>query len=303
MSSGTAVGLARREAERMVAEVRDDPGGRIRLAADAYALADARRQYRPYKRAVVAFMRWQQARGVLNAPDDDVPGSPWWRAVNEDLLRDTVEAKLLVQRGRGDPSRPSVRRWVSFFKAPSAQSWFLAHNASVVAAYLAHRSLAALETPAERFFMNVVLVRVLYAHALVLDADLALGRLAFLGRLIGHPRAGSPQALLAMKHVLPVSYPIMETEIDEIIRSENRLGRILDYGVIGTRVQALYSSSALALDEPLLLDLVRDGAPAYAWSADQRHVWEPRLHRRLRSWIHFLTRPRRSGVPLELVLA
>jgi hypothetical protein len=292
-----------REAERMVAGVRDDPGGRIRLAADAYALGDAQRRYRPYGRAVVAFMRWQEARGVFNAPDSDAPGSPWWRAVNADLLRDTVEAKLLVQRGGGDPSRPSVARWVSFFHAPSAQSWYLAHNASVVAGYLAHRELAALETPAERFFMNVVLVRVLYAHTLVLDGDLALGRLSFLSRLIGHPRARSPQALLAMKRVLPESYPIKETEIDKLIEAENKLGRILDYGVIGARVHALYASSAHALDEPQLLGLIQSGAPSYAWPSDRREVWEPRLRGRLRLWIHFLTRPRRSGVPLELVPA
>jgi hypothetical protein len=299
MSAGVGVGVPARDAERMVAEVRDDPAGRIRLAAHAHA----HRRYRPYRRAVVAFMRWQHARGVLNAPnDDDVPGSPWWRAVNEDLLRDTVEAKLLVQRG-GDPSRPAVARWVSFFTAPSARSWYLAHNASVVAGYLAHRPLASLEAAAERFFMNVVLVRVLYAHALVLDGDLALGRLSFLGPLIGHPRARSPQALLAMKRVLPDNYPIKETEIDELIEAEHRLGRIMDYGVIGTRIEALFASSARALDEPLLLNLVQDGAPVYAWPADQRQVWQSRSRRPLRSLIEFLTHPRRSDIPLELVPA
>jgi hypothetical protein len=68
------------KAERMVGEVRDDPAARIRCAADAYAFGRGGRRYRPYRRAVVAFMRWQQARGVLNALDDDIPGSPWWRA-------------------------------------------------------------------------------------------------------------------------------------------------------------------------------------------------------------------------------
>lgn len=295
------VGVAARDAERMVAQVRDHPTGRIRLAAEAYSLGPTRQRYRPYRRAVVAFMRWQQRRGVLNAPDDSVPGSPWWRAVNEDLLRDTVEAKLLVQRGGGDPSRPSVRRWVSFFNAPSAQSWYLAHNASVVAGYLAHQWLAPFETAAERFFMNVVLVRVLYAHALVLDGGLALGRLSFLGRLVGHPRMRSPQALLAMRRVLPESYPIRGIDIEQLIDSESWLGRILDYGVIGARVDALYARSAHALDEPLLLDLVHDGAPIYAWPADKRHVWEPRSRRRLRSLIQFLTRPRHGVVTLELV--
>ncbi len=110
------------EAAQMVADVRDDPAGRIRLATDTYAVGQGDRRYRPYRRAVVAFMRWQLARGVLNPLNDGVPGSPWWRAVNEDLLRDTLEAKLLIQRGGGHPLRPSVTRWVSFFNAPSAQS-------------------------------------------------------------------------------------------------------------------------------------------------------------------------------------
>jgi hypothetical protein len=73
----------------------------------------------------------------------------------------------------------------------------------------------------------------------------------------------------------------------------------MDYGVIGARVDALYSSSARALDEPRLLDLVNDGAPAYAWPADQRHVWKPQAQRRFTSLIEFLTRPRISGLRLE----
>ncbi len=302
MTAGSALAAAD-EAARMVAEVRDDPAGRIRLAADTYAVGRRDRRYRPYRRAVVAFMRWQLARGVLNSLDDGRPGSPWWRAVNEDLLRDTLEAKLLIQRGGGQPSRPSVERWLSFFNAPSAQSWYGAHNASVVAGYLAHLGLAAREVPAERFFMNVVLVRVLYAQALVLDGDLALGRLSFLARLVGHPRARGPQALLSMKDVLPGQYPIDGARVEEIIDRENRLGRIMDYGLISTRVDALYAASALALDEPRLLDLIIDGAPAYAWPADQRDVWRPRSQRSFSSMIEFLTRPRRSGVSLAPAMA
>ncbi len=228
---------------------------------------------------------------MLNSLDDDRPGSPWWRAVNEDLLRDTFEAKLLIERGEGKPSRPSVARWVNFFNAPSARSWYEAHNASVVAGYLARADLAAFEAPAERFFMNVVLVRVLYAHALVLDGDLALGRLSFLARMIGHPRSRGPQALLSMKDVLPDRYPIRGLEIEELINAENRLGRMMDYGVISVRMDALYASSARALDEPRLLELVIDGAPAYAWPADQRHVWKPQSQGKFTSLVEFLTRP------------
>ncbi len=279
----------------MVAQVRDDPAARIRLAADTYALHGVSWPYRPYRRAVVAFMRWQRARGVLNAPDAQAPGSPWWRAVNEDLLRDTLEAKLLVEREDVVASRPTVQHWVDFFRAPSARSWYLAHNASVVSGYLTHTDLAEREASAERFFMNVVLVRVLYAHALVIDANLALGRFAFFARLVGHPRARGPQALLSMKDVLPVSYPIDKVTIEEIIDSENRLFRLVDFGVIATRAAALYAVSARVLDEPRLLDLVDDGAPTYAWPSDQQHVWRSSGKHRLHAWIEFLTRPRRPA--------
>ena len=283
---------AAEEAERLVASVRDDPARRMRFALDAYTFHATSRRYRPYAQAVAAFMRWQRARGVLNSPHDDVPGSGWWRAVNEDLLRDTYEARLLVQRGGGEGSRRSVDRWVSFFEAPSADAWYLAHNASIVAGYLAHRDLATDETPAERFFMNVVLLRVLYAHALVSDGGLALGRLSIVSRVIGHPRTRTQAAFLAMKDILPDSYPIAVPAVEELIENENRLGRILDYRVIGARIDALYAFSARALNEPLLLELVRDGAPIYAWPYDQRHVWEVPPTQRPKSFVGFLTRPR-----------
>ncbi len=292
---------ASRDVERMVAEVRDDPAERLRLAADTYSLGRARR-YRPYRRAVVAFMRWQIARGVLNPLDGKAPGSLWWRAVNEELLRDTLEAKLLVQHG-GPPSRPSVARWSAFFNRPSARSFYEAHNASIVAGYLAHMDLAALETPAERFFMNVVLIRVLYAQALVMDGDLALGRFAFLAKLIGHPRSRGPQVLLSMRDVLPVEYPIADVTVEEIIESENKLGHLVDYGVLATRVDALYASAARALDEPQLLNFVVDGAPSYAWPADQRRVWLPRAKRPLTAWIEFMTRPRHAALSPQLAVA
>ena len=140
--------------------------------------------------------------------------------------------------------------------------------------------------------MDVTLLRVLYAHALVSDGALALGRLSFISALIGHPRARTPAVFLAMKHILPESYPIEAPAIEELIENENRLGRILDYRVIGARIDALYAFSARALNEPLLLELVRDGAPIYAWPYDQRHVWEVPPTQRPKSFVGFLTRPR-----------
>lgn len=56
------------------------------------------------------------------------PGSPWWRAVNERLLRDKIEAELLWRntgdRYSGSPSAHSVLLWAEFLRQPSPASWF-----------------------------------------------------------------------------------------------------------------------------------------------------------------------------------
>jgi hypothetical protein len=158
------------------------------------AAAGATDAHLPYRRAALAFMRWQLRRGLLNPVDGTghaTAGSSWWRAVNERLLRDTAEARATLLGHDGEPSSPSAAWSISFARRPSARSWYRAHNASVVAAYLEHESLAAAENRIERFFINLVLVRVLYAHALVAAPRLALGWCAPIAPMLGDPRLAS----------------------------------------------------------------------------------------------------------------
>ena len=155
-------------ADQQVGTVRDDPAGRLALMQRCYygPYGQAPRHL-PFRRAATSFMRWQLRRGVLQPSAGGRPGSPWWRAVNERILRDGCEAVALSGDLPGRASSPTVDHWMSFADYPAARSWYRAHNGSVVAAYLEHRDLAEAENAAERFFMNVILCRVLYAHALV----------------------------------------------------------------------------------------------------------------------------------------
>jgi hypothetical protein len=219
-------------------------------------------------------MRWQAKRGVLNPLDASPPGSAWWRAMNEALLRDGCESVGLVGGLTGEPSSGAVRLWLEFIARPAARTWYRAHNASIVGAYLQHQQLAAAESAPERFFMNVALVRVLFAHALVAAPRLALGRFAPLGRLVGDPRLGMAGAFLSLRRVLPDRYPL-ERDVEKYVADEQRLGRILDYAVIVPRLQHLYEWSARELGQPRLLDLVCDGSPIYVWPFALRHVWRP----------------------------
>ena len=217
-------------------------------------------------------MRWQARRGLLEPLDASPPGSAWWRAVNERLLRDGCETVALLGGLAGEPSSEAVRLWLEFAARPTGRNWYRAHNASIVGAYLEHRNLADAESAPERFFMNVALARVLYAHALGAAPRLALGRFAALGRLLGDPRLGMAGAFLSLRRVLPNRYPL-DRDVERYIAEEQRLGRVLDYAVIVPRLQRLYEWSAQELAEPRLLELIRDGNPIYAWPFEERHVW------------------------------
>lgn len=172
-----------------------------------------------------------------------------------------------LRRRRSDSGTPSS-------PAPTARTWYRAHNASIVAAYLDHRDLAEEEGRIERFFLNVVLLRVLYAHALVAAPRLALGRFAFCGRPLGDPRLGMAGAFLSLGRVLPGRYPV-DGELDDYLGEEHSFGRVLDYAVIQPRLDLLYAWSARELERPELRGLVVDGTPAYAWSPEDRREWDP----------------------------
>jgi hypothetical protein len=280
------------EAEEQVAATRDDPAARVALMARLFSGPTGRApRHAPFRRAALSFMRWQAQRGVLNALDADAPGSVWWRAMNERLLRDGCEAVALLGGFEGEPSSQAVRLWLDFSARPTGRNWYRAHNASVVDGYLEHRDLTEAESEPERFFMNVALARVLYAHALVGAPTLVVGRVAPLGRVVGDPRLGMAGLFLSLRRVLPDSYPLT-LDVERYIADEQRLGRLLDYVLILPRLQRLYEWSARDLDEPGLLGLVRDGNPVYAWPFEARHVWRSAAMPSAARALERITRPR-----------
>jgi hypothetical protein len=162
---------------------------------------------------------------------------------------------------------------MSFIADPRGRTWYRAHNATIVGAYLENRRLAEQENAAERFFLNVVLLRLLYAHALVSAPRLALGSFVRIGPVLGDPRLAVTGIFLSLSRIVPDRYPL-ERDVHEYIAEENTFGRMLDYGIIQPRLQRLYEWSAEELHEPRVLDLVRDGCPGYAWPFEHRDVWE-----------------------------
>ncbi len=105
----------------LVASVRDDPAGRVALMRSLYEASPGRPElHLPYRRAALGFMGWQLRRGLLEPLDARVPGSPWWRAVNERLLRDTAEARGHALGLGGPMSSWSATCSAEFAEQPSA---------------------------------------------------------------------------------------------------------------------------------------------------------------------------------------
>jgi hypothetical protein len=284
MSRNCAAAYARSAVE----SVREDPSARLTLLRGLYEVPrGVDRGYLPYRRAASAFMGWQLRRGLLNPDSHPLPGSPWWRALNEGLLRDTAEARAFAFGYAGEPSRPGVTAHLDFIHRPTARNWYRAHNVSIVGGYLANESLAVAERRVERFFINVVLVRVLFAHALVAAPRLALGWLAPLGRPAGDPRVGMTGIFLSLSRVLPDRYPLGD-DVDTYIALEHGFGHMLDIGVILPRLRRLYDWSAQELALPGLRGLLIGETPSYAWDLVDADVWrfEPSLlARAARRWV------------------
>jgi hypothetical protein len=96
--------------------------------------------------------------------------------------------------------------------------------------------------------------------------------------------------------VLPNEYPL-RGDVESYLSIELRLGRLLDYGVIVPRLQQLYAWSAHELAAPGLLDFSREGALTYAWSFEDRDVWQPPKSLILQIARRALPPARRDGDP------
>ena len=199
--------LARAEAQ--VAAVRDDPAARLALMARVFHGPTGRApRHLPFRRAALSFMRWQARRGVLDPLDASPPGSVWWRAVNERLLRDGCETVALLGGRAGEPSSRAMRLWMDFIAdRRGATGTGRTTRASWPPTWSTATSPRRRTRP-ERFFLNVALLRVLYAHALVAAPRLALGRLARSAACSATRGWAWPGIFLSLGRILPDRYPL-----------------------------------------------------------------------------------------------
>lgn len=251
-----------------MAEVRDDPYGRLALAEEAYLFGTGSAvEY--FSRAELAFIRWEIRRGVLNSPDSSGGqrrGSRWWRTINEGLLRDCEEASLMHREGLASGgSSLAVNHWLAFFISPSPEAWYRAHNASVVCGYLDGSELAVHESRAEQILMSVILTRALYAYMLA-TRHARLGPLARIGQWLANPSGEGIVAVIDFPEFYPPTYPMSRDAARRLLgiglSPQALAGRISNL-VISWDIQRVFSWNAERLGIPDLMTLIRNGSPSY----------------------------------------
>jgi hypothetical protein len=259
-----------RRAREAVESVVDDPDGRIALRRRFYErFGFGSDGGLGFGSAELAFISWLADRGALNPLSGASPGSPWWRALNEDYLV-TSELAGLIANAPVPPEALTLelRLWLEYLREPCARTWYRAHNACVVRAMLRHDELATREPPVEQRFINVAVSRLLYAQAMAEGAPLMLGAV---GRGLVDPRFPLVDLLLSTPFFYPRRYPITEAELFQATTAvpsrgcERVIGlaRLFDR-VVSLQLPALYRQASLWLQTPELELLVDgSGVPIY----------------------------------------
>lgn len=180
-----------------------------------------------YGRSQIDFTKWEIERNVLNLPNaPQNPGSRWWRAVNGRLMCDMEEARL-IHAARLDSyggTSVSVDHWLDYLNHPTAQSWYLAHDFSIVKGYLDHEPLAEQEIFAERVLLVDVLTRLLYAQQLITSlTDHLLGTsplaevIELFRQQISLPQDGSVKMIVDIATIYPHDYVLLEADQDHVL--------------------------------------------------------------------------------------
>ncbi len=248
------------QARRIVSAAADDPEARYDLRVRFYEKYGCLPDGAGYGNSELAFMRWEIARGVLaQAPR----GSRWWREVNASLLFDAELAALIHESGEPVDAPLGTQRWLRYLAQPSSQSWYVAHNGSIVDGYLRHVEAALEESAAEHVFMNIVLYRVLYAGAMVKGSTF----LGILGRLMADPCLPAVELITHFADFYPRDYPLTA---EDALNLEGRGAglfddtvKLFDDVIILPHVTELYAHAAELLETPSLCELLCQGRAVY----------------------------------------
>ncbi|GAA4829075.1 NAD(P)-binding protein [Algivirga pacifica] len=207
------------------------------------------------------FLEWEIKRGVLNP----VGGSPWWSAVNLDFIYYAELAKNIFEsKEEIDGVALPVQRWLDYLHTPSSQTWYMAHNTSIVMGYIKYVELATQENPYEQYFINEVLMRVLYAQEMVDGKAEGFWKV---GEWLANPKLPSVDILVGLQDLYPTHYPLSKKDIIHVEHKgrsiEMFMEDFLDEVLISSQLDELFADTAVLLQIPELTTFVKNNKCIY----------------------------------------
>ncbi len=257
-----------KEIRATVAALADDPEGRYAIREKFYhRYGDVFTEHgKGLGNSELAFLRWEIERGVLNPLDHPThPGSPWWRAVNLDfILQAELAAGAFEEKMQPEQFAGPIRTWLDYLYHQRPARWYRAHNHSIVSGYLSRIEEAKSEHPAEQYFVNEVLYRVLFAEAMAQGEHLAFGKL---GKILANPRLISVDILVHLPSFYPRHYPLTAEDIRQVRHQGHNIREIgvliLDDLIILPKLSRLYAWASNWLEVHELSTWVSNDTPIY----------------------------------------
>ncbi|MBD0366040.1 MAG: NAD(P)-binding protein [Flavisolibacter sp.] len=233
------------EARAICEPALDNPEERYKLRAAFYEkFGFGKEGGYGYGASELAFIRWEINRGVLNPlHHPTLPGSEWWRWVNWHFLYHGTLAMLLFENGvTPEAVAGPSRLWLEYMNHPSPQSWYAAHNGSIVHGYYNSTNFALKESDTEQLFIRQVLVRLLYAHSMVMGEKWSFG---ILGEFLANPRDRSVEDLVHIPDFYPDHYPLSATDVLKIEYKEfclmDWMVKLFDKDIIGPHITQIFN--------------------------------------------------------------
>ncbi|SHI43151.1 hypothetical protein [Aquimarina spongiae] len=203
-----SLSLLKKQVDERCQKVENCPEGRLSLRKAFYEKYGFSKLAKyGYGQSEINFIEWEIKRGVLNTIDDaNRQGSIWWRNMNMQLIYDSEFARVLTEsKAYRSPCCNSVKKWLNYIQHPSPQTWYQAHNGSVIAACIKFSKEVAIESVYEKKFIKDVLIRVLFAQAMVEGKEFAFGKM---GKLLANPIFPAVKIITGRPKLYPKNYPL-----------------------------------------------------------------------------------------------
>ncbi|GAA4829093.1 hypothetical protein GCM10023331_12810 [Algivirga pacifica] len=160
-----------------------------------------------YGHSEIHFMEWIIERGAL-APSC-TGGSLWWSMVNLDMIYFSELAATFFEERKVDSFRielEPVKAWLHYMRYPTVETWYQAHNKSIIYSYMQYVDLARRESKEEQLLINKVLARLLCAQVLAERKGDLLGKL---GWYIANPEHSCIKWIIKVRALYPSCYPCL----------------------------------------------------------------------------------------------